>query len=505
MAERLAILMDNPILIRHARSRLRPYQLMPWAVIVLVLCLCIVYGGYVTRTLPSGSPLGVLLFLQVILFIFIGGQQVGASISAARSSGILDFHRVSPLPPLHTVVGFFFGAPIREYLLTALTLPFALILGLLGPSGVFGLLALEIPILLAAWILHSAALLSALVSKKPKTAGAGTIGLIILGLLFGQWIFLGISYASTRLQIEGATLSFFGLRMHWLVFLVLYMIPVLFFLFLPSVRKMRSERLHAYTKSQAIGCMATLTTLVLGAAWDLKGTSYLVLVLTHVFLILGLILTSTITPTQSEYVRGLRRAIRYGQLRPSFWSDEGVNRLAVGIIAAIATLGATIGWEAIEGRINQSSLYSQTIAIATLVLLYFGLGLQFSLLRAPKRGATYFGLLLFFAWVLPLILGLIAVASGAENSAPLLFGISPVAGIVLSSGAIDVELATPSRAAALLPAVTFTVIFYFLLDATQRRLDRSVRSSMPQVELDPWSNPEPKEAASDLIPPRRAT
>ena len=66
-----------------------------------------------------------LLFLQIIIIVAIGGAQVAAAVGGSRGSGILDFHRVSPLSPTELTLGFFFGAPIREYVLLATTLPYA--------------------------------------------------------------------------------------------------------------------------------------------------------------------------------------------------------------------------------------------------------------------------------------------------------------------------------------------------------------------------------------------
>ena len=200
MPEKLAILLDNPILMKHVRARLRTAQVVPWAVVVLVICLCVLYGGYVSNTLITGQALGFLLFVQVVLLVFIGAQQISASVAGARVSGVIDFHRVSPLSRTAMVAGFFLGGPVREYLLAALTLPFALILGFLGPSGLIGLAAMELPILLGAWLFHAAALLSSLVTKKPRSSGGGAIGVIIAGLVFGQWIFFGIIGAATQLS-----------------------------------------------------------------------------------------------------------------------------------------------------------------------------------------------------------------------------------------------------------------------------------------------------------------
>ena len=58
-----------------------------------------------------------------------------------EASGILDFHRVSPLTPAELTLGFFFGAPIREYVLFACTLPFAALCLAFGVPSVHGFVA----------------------------------------------------------------------------------------------------------------------------------------------------------------------------------------------------------------------------------------------------------------------------------------------------------------------------------------------------------------------------
>ena len=117
--------LDNPIFVKHLRSRLRAQPLGAAMVVVLVLCICIAWGGYQLDAYHNGGAFGALLALQAVILIVMGASQVGSSVSAARASGILDFHRVSPLTPGELTIGFFFGAPIREYVLFACTLPFA--------------------------------------------------------------------------------------------------------------------------------------------------------------------------------------------------------------------------------------------------------------------------------------------------------------------------------------------------------------------------------------------
>ena len=65
--------------------------------VVQALCLCIAWAGFQLRGFDNGGAFAWLLFLQVIIIVAIGGAQVATSVGSGRASGILDFHRVSPL------------------------------------------------------------------------------------------------------------------------------------------------------------------------------------------------------------------------------------------------------------------------------------------------------------------------------------------------------------------------------------------------------------------------
>ena len=83
----------------------------------------------------TAARLAWLLALQAVILVVMGASQVGSSVGAARASGILDFHRVSPLTPAELTLGFFFGAPVREYVLFACTLPLSVLCLALGPRA----------------------------------------------------------------------------------------------------------------------------------------------------------------------------------------------------------------------------------------------------------------------------------------------------------------------------------------------------------------------------------
>jgi hypothetical protein len=93
---------------------------------VMILALGIVVMGYQYNRLNGGETFGALMILQTVILAVMGASQISSSMSKARELGILDFHRVSPMPAYSLALGFFFGAPIREYLMFAATLPFSI-------------------------------------------------------------------------------------------------------------------------------------------------------------------------------------------------------------------------------------------------------------------------------------------------------------------------------------------------------------------------------------------
>jgi hypothetical protein len=479
------ILLDNPILVKHARTRLRRQPLVLWLSVVVLLCFAVVWAGQAWNVIGNGAAFTFLLGLQAIMLVFIGASQISGAVGGVRESGIIDFHRVSPLPPLWMAIGFFFGAPIREYVLFAASVPFAILLALLSPLGFQGWLEMTIPLIVGAWLFHSVALLSALISKKPKSPGKGAgAGIIVFALFFGQPIGALLWYLTQQTRTGVNFISFFGLPVPWLLFVVVYGLILTGFFLLASVRKLRAERMHSYSKPQAVAFLATLAVMILGAAWNFPGESSVVLVVLYMLVAAAIVLGTTITPTQMEYAKGLRRALRDGRHRPGAWSDEGVNRWAILAMAAIVFLAATISWELIAGReINPGgrSQFSQTIAIGVFVVAYVGLGLQYFQLRLAKSGGSIMAMFLFVVWLLPILLGSISFGVGTNQDLyRMVLAFSPITGMALSSGLIDnlsVEGGQALKLAAMAPAVVFAFLFSFLLTAVQRKLDLAIRET----------------------------
>ena len=127
-----------------------------------------------------------------------------------------------------------------------------------------------------------------------------------------------------------------------------------------------------------------------------------------------------VTPNQAEYFKGLWRA-QEARPRPPVVvgrpvAQPGLSRDRVRHRSGHRDRGQ-VGVRRRPGRCIPSAVSSPgnfplAIAIGVLVVAYFGLAIQYFLLRFGRRGATYFALFLFLAWLVPLVAGtILAMAS----------------------------------------------------------------------------------------------
>jgi hypothetical protein len=501
MWDRIRDAIANPILVKHVRSRLRRQPLFSSLVVLVLINLCFAYAGYELDWYRTGTVAGCIVAIQVVLLAVMGAAQVNASVNGARASGILDFHRVSPLTPTELTLGFFFGAPIREYALFAATLPFTILCMAFGVPSFRGFVQLMIIVITSAWTIHGMMILNGLMSRAKNPTG-GAVGVIVFLFFFFSWIVMGAQY-SVNVVENDHRLSFFGVSLPWLPVVLLYQLPTLFFLLLAATRKMESQRLHPLSRPQAIVAMLTFGTLVLGGIW--RQDSYQIFQVAALYLLTvpAILLTMMVTATQAEYTKGLHRAQKQGKTRLPWWDDLSVNWLTVVILAGIVLTAGTIAATAAVGTsdpwmANRSTgPYPLALAVAVLTVAYYGLALQYFQLRFAKRGVMYLGLFLFIFWLLPLIAGSIqSMASGpmgSEGASYPLFALSPVAGIAMTYTVGDEPLAYSVEASALTPALLFTFVFNYLLVGARRRVMLSVFAATAEKKQ--------KEAEMELLAP----
>jgi hypothetical protein len=482
--ERVRDWLDNPILVKHVRTRLRKHSLAASVAVVVALCLCIMWAGYQLNWFATGHAFECLYMLEAIILVVIGSSQIGSAVAGARLSGILDFHRISPLKPRAITLGFFFGAPTREYVMFAATLPFAAVCLSFGAPTVGPLCQLLIAMIALAWFFHGMTLLNSLLAK-PRPSARGTVAVTVF-LIFIVVNSLRMSRVMPSAWLfEGdQRLSFFGLSLPWLVVVLAYVAAALWFIDRATCRKMESERNHALSKPQALAALATTGVLVLGGMWKYGHADILAVVLLYLLLIAAILLVLVATPSLSEYKKGLWRAVQQGHSHLPWWHDLALNQLFLAVACGVVLVTATIFWSgAGDQALLQSYLgitsrtYSLATATAVLVLAYFGLAHQYFALRFGARGRIYFPLFLFLVWLIPLlggsILALAPLPLGGDSVGRVVVSLSPTVGIGMtaySNGDPDTGMAI--RAAALTPALFFAFVFHSLLISARRRVHR---------------------------------
>ena len=492
-------LADNPIIVKHMRSRLRRAQVVP--AIIVILCLCGVFSYLGTITAGAlGGFFYTLSFIAMLVLVIGGANQVAMAVGMAKESGILDFHRISPLPPSTVALGFFFGAPIREYVLFAVMVPFLIFTGIMAGMSFLGFIDFFVPLFTTTWLIHSIAIYVALVSKKPRMASVGVIVLTMISLWAGSIGLAGLAMARgpNAPMINLNQIDFFGIPLPRTVFLALYEGTATIFFLIAATRKMRTDRALSFAKWEALVCMASIVALALGAFWRANSVPFIVPTLLYVFVVAGIVLCGTMTPNLGEYLKGVRRARRLEHHRAPILSDSAANMWAVFGLSAWVLVGASIAWEAIEmvqpnggflpaGIQNGRLAYSQTIAVGVLTVAYYGLGLQYFSLKFGKKGETYFRLFLFLIWVMPVLLGIVVLTAVASpQAAQMLMGVSPWAGMILSINggpAANAAAADAVRFMALLPSVVFAFGFHYLVMLQQRRIDRDLAIATPRTVL----------------------
>jgi hypothetical protein len=499
--ERILSWLDNPIFVKHMRSRLRVQALLSGIVVVQALCLCIAWAGFQLNSFQSGGAFSTLFLLQIIIIMGVGGTQVAAAVGGSRASGILDFHRVSPLSRDELTLGFFFGAPIREYVLLATTLPYALLCVGFGVPSMPGLIQLMVALIAFAWLFHGMGLLSALLAK-PRAGSRGGIGTLVFLLIIFGWAGLSVIRRPAAIVDGNAQLLFFGISLPWLAVALIYITAALFFIYVAARRRMGSERIHPLSKPQGLAAVLTISILSLGAIW--KQQSYDVLQVAALYFLVGasIFTIMMVTPTQAEYMKGLLRARKQGLSQLGPWDDLSLNWLFLVGACAILLVTGTVIWNA--AAFAPSALppgavrnYPLALALSVLVVAYFGLGMQYFVLRFSSRGTMYFGLFLFLAWLLPLVAGTIfmfaSMPRDRSHAGEVIYSLSPIAGIGVSAVEADSPNFTKMiQGGAIMPALAYVFIFNSLLLAARGRARREflLREERTKAGVDAAPPPE---------------
>jgi hypothetical protein len=486
--EPLVAWLDNPIFVKHLRSRLRTQPLAAAVVVVFVLCLCICWGAYQLDTFTTGRGFETLVVLQGIILIVMGSAQISSSVGGSKASGIIDFHRVSPLTATELTLGFFFGAPIREYILFACTLPFAALFMAFGVPTVHGFVQLMIFLLAMTWLFHGFTLLNALIRSGHRSARGAAGVVLVFVLVFVNALRMGRFIPSVALFDEDGRLNFYGLSLPWLAVVLLYVGSILYFVFLAARRRMGSERIHPLSKPQAIAALGVFAVVLLGGVWHQSSPGIVLPLSLYLLVITALLAIMMVTPDRAEYFKGLVRAHRLGRIHLPWWSDLALNRVFLVVACAIILVAQTASFS-VAGDGSSPPLprdaFPMAIAIGVLVTAYFGLAYQYYILNFGARGRVFFALFLFLAWVLPLVAGTIVAMSssgGGGMESQIIFSVSPIPGLALVAASNDGTNPLAIQGPAISLPLLFLFVFNGLLISARRRAYKEFLTTIAKGE-----------------------
>jgi len=492
------------------------------------------------------APLIPLLVLQSVILFVLGTGQVAGGMTAEGDEGVLDYQRLTPMTPLSKVLGYLFGLPVREYVMFLATLPFTIWSLWAGAVPAKTWFSLYVVFLSSALLYHLTGLVAGTVIKNRRWAFLLSIGMVFLlytvipqaarfGLVFFKYFTLAPVFQESfahfmpenaaRAVHVGRALAnqgvitvsdvrFFNLHFSETIF-TLFTQGVLILTFLVMLwRRWRRPESHLLGKIWAVALFAWTQIVLLGNALPLVEPGLLfpsreirrrafaavnpdwAPALGEAVGMIGLyglatlcilvVLTSIITATEDEQLRGLRRARKLGWVRIPFFSDPAGS---IWFVVVMALLGA-VGWMFFARGLIQSAWFAGTVFPAhggwtfALVLLSAGLGFQ-AMLEARGGRWPFFATL--FIGVVPMMIG--SILSAANNSfltaSTWLAGMSPLSApfyaaqtLVPASLPTDAALALP-RAFWFWQIVTALVVVGLIIQLWRIRKQRALLTTQP--------------------------
>jgi hypothetical protein len=527
--EQYTNLSDNPLFVKHLRSRLRKGTLRTSILIIGVLSFLMLFlqvqinAGARNPAQDGGGMFWAIFALQGLILYLMGGSQVAGAVAHIKETGILEFHRVTPIPSGVQALGFLIGAPIREWLLYAITFPFALILALMGGVGWQNFAIITIVQLAGAIFYHTLAIVVGLTGNKSKGASGRYVGLTMI-LNFASMSFIGsgvhgpflfsplpvVIQVQRDIQLEAMQNpnaqvrfrqpppaiddpKFFSMELPLVVETLLTQGILISFLYLAIMRRFRSDRIPVYTKKQALSFFAAIAFLTFGTLWDAAGPAIMlgsayILALTSIFLCIPM------TVPLGDFIRGLQRTKKMGDATVPIWSHLASSRttvLLMGLLSAIGLVAAA----AMAPKPNPrgfawNQIFSPwgPVVVSTLTTLAFGFAYQYLHLKHGRRGNSAVVGYVFIFWIVPILLFGILAATTNDPGLGALVGTSPLFGIGFSSlqqfGPNQKRVdETVMQMICIIPIAFQMVYFWAKLARQERRLKESVTlESAPVLE-----------------------
>ncbi len=523
------------------------FTLVPASFAFFAIQVAVIYRAKIPLNNAGLMQLMVLFFMQAFILFVLGTGQVAGGVTGEGEEGMLEYQRLTPLTPLAKVFGYLFGLPVREYFMVALTLPYTIwaIWSAGVPAKIW--VPLYAVFFSSAILYHLTGLVAGTVVKNRRWAFLVSIAIVFLlytvvpnlskfGLVFFEYFAISPVVVDTIAKLTEGTMigavrtaramsqhsppqvvdaRFFGLHVSAWAF-TLFAPGGLILTFTAMLwRRWRRAESHLLSKVWAVGLFAWVQILLLGSSLPLVETGRIfpsrefqrrflssagdwtpklgeavgmIAGYGFVTMIILLILTSIITATEDEQLRGIRRMRKLGWARIPPFSDSAA---AIWFVAAMAAVGA-VGWMCFARGLIESTWFSGVHFPAHggwtfgLVLLTASLGFHAMLEARGGRWPFFAGV---FVGVIPMLVG--SILSLASNSfltiSTWLVGLSPLASPYFAAQTL-IPASIPADAAVAVPrafwcwqAVSALAVIWLIIELHRVRKRRVALAALPPL------------------------
>jgi len=468
----------NPLIAKGIRARLRPQDLLLWAPVTLVLTafafllvyLVVKWRMQADHVDAAKATFWPIMIIQGTILMLMGTGSVASGLANEKDMGVLDYHRLSPMPVSAKIFGYMFGLPVREYVLFALTLPFLAFTIIEGEVPLAKVGQFYVVFFTSVWLYHMTGLVAGIVAPRARRAGMIAQGLVLLFYFvmprLSDFGFSFFNFLTVRPTIEGLLLSelrhmpefavssswvdeaierwahvkFFHFTVHPTIFTLIVQVIALITLYIVVHRKWRQPANHAFSKTYAIVFFAVVQFFLIGSVWPILTepdlfdrfispirTFYgyedaaavsLTLMLSTFFYVTGFVavgLLFTITPTSFDFIAGLRRMHRRNLPRVPANADAATNLpYGIGVIAlSLIGYGVLITFTLRQGRLFDTPPAMFDIVIAAIA---FAACVFYTQCANEYLGLRRYLMFLLTVWGLPFLIFLLIIAPFADAS-----------------------------------------------------------------------------------------
>lgn len=492
----LVNLWNNPVLRRFLRSRLRFRKAIFWYLLTLIITTFVVALTYIISTNSGASGRAAaralwipLLIIQGLILMIKGTGSAAAGLIQDKLDQTLDYQRLTPMTPIRNLLGYLFGLPILEYAMVGLTLPHLAFIVMVGQIPLGALSSVYLAFFTCVILYHMTGIAIGMIMQRWIWGYLLSIFMVVflnvilptfisqLGLKFLQylsvWPVIGQKVvpvvlppgALAAIQSRNVFLSmadsvpFYDWTLTPFVFTLSLQGTLIVTFASMALRRWKFSGKHSLSKPYALAFLCGFITLLMGNVWPIITGRYmpfalfgetniealrepvaigLPLVYCLVVWILCLVLFAIVIPSHHAYVRGIRRALKLGQVGAAPWDDDSASLPFMSFF----TIAALIGFWTLSREIAASGFLDFLAASglgAWRLPLAFGLVLVYTTLLLQVMELKPTALVILLLWFLPILAAIVLGAAMQMAGIPqaVVASVSPLA-LVLMAGMIPI-------------------------------------------------------------------